>query len=207
MASSILVSEVAEPQEVLIAATNGQPNGVTENHSGGTEEHLNGVTDAHTNGDEVTSYHTNGSRTTSSPPPLKSSSVENFRRLRVVVIGAGFSGIYLGIRIPEWLRNVDLCIYEKNDGLGGTWWEVSEPFKSVSGLARLRLLLITTDKDRQRISTQVVRATFPRTRTCIRSRQTGTGAVSTHRQERSRRIWNQQRGNIARIDLLSAGIE
>jgi cation diffusion facilitator CzcD-associated flavoprotein CzcO len=27
----------------------------------------------------------------------------------------------LGIRIPERLRNVDLVIYEKNAGVGGTW--------------------------------------------------------------------------------------
>lgn len=55
------------------------------------------------------------------PPPLKDVPVENFRKIRVIVIGAGFSGIYLAIRIPEWLRNVDLTIYEKNDGVGGTW--------------------------------------------------------------------------------------
>jgi hypothetical protein len=49
--------------------------------------------------------------------------VENLRPLKVIVIGAGFSGVYLGIRIPEKLRNVDLTIYEKNPGVGGTWWE------------------------------------------------------------------------------------
>lgn len=54
---------------------------------------------------------------------LKDEPVENFRKLRVVVIGAGYSGIYCAIRIPERLRNVDLCVYEKNNGLGGTWFE------------------------------------------------------------------------------------
>lgn len=49
--------------------------------------------------------------------------IENLRRMRVVVIGAGFSGIYLGIRIPQRLRNVDLVIYDKNAGIGGTWFE------------------------------------------------------------------------------------
>lgn len=49
--------------------------------------------------------------------------VENFRPMRVIVIGAGFSGIYCGVRIPQRLRNVDLCIYEKNAGVGGTWFE------------------------------------------------------------------------------------
>ena len=57
----------------------------------------------------------------------KDEPVENFRRMRVVVIGAGYSGIYMGIRIPEWLRNVDLTIYEKNEGIGGTWWENRYP--------------------------------------------------------------------------------
>ncbi|KAF2844117.1 hypothetical protein T440DRAFT_523738 [Plenodomus tracheiphilus IPT5] len=52
---------------------------------------------------------------------VKEAPVENFRPLKVVVIGAGFSGIYMNIRIPELLRNVDLVTYEKNDGIGGTW--------------------------------------------------------------------------------------
>lgn len=51
------------------------------------------------------------------------SPIENFRPLKVIVIGAGYSGIYCGIRIPERLRNVELLIYEKNQGVGGTWWE------------------------------------------------------------------------------------
>jgi ribulose 1,5-bisphosphate synthetase/thiazole synthase len=51
---------------------------------------------------------------------LNDTPVENLRRL---VIGAGYSGIYCGIRIPEKLRNVELVIYEKNAGVGGTWYE------------------------------------------------------------------------------------
>jgi len=70
------------------------------------------------------------------PPPnyhapaiheLPDHTVENFRPLRVICIGAGFSGIYMGIRIPELLRNVALTIYEKNTGMGGTWWENRYP--------------------------------------------------------------------------------
>lgn len=49
--------------------------------------------------------------------------IDGARPLKVIVIGAGYSGIYCGIRIPERLRNVDLTIYEKNAGLGGTWYE------------------------------------------------------------------------------------
>ena len=57
----------------------------------------------------------------------KETPVENFRPLKVIVIGAGFSGIYCGIRIPQRLRNIDLTIYEKNDGVGGTWYENRYP--------------------------------------------------------------------------------
>ncbi|CZR54180.1 related to monooxigenase [Phialocephala subalpina] len=58
---------------------------------------------------------------------IKDEPVENLRPLKVRVIGAGYSGIYLGIRIPQRLRNVDLQIYEKNEGVGGTWWENRYP--------------------------------------------------------------------------------
>ncbi|KAK3694745.1 hypothetical protein B0T22DRAFT_80399 [Podospora appendiculata] len=53
---------------------------------------------------------------------LKDVPVENLRPLRVVVVGAGFSGILAAIRIPEKLRNVELVVYEKNEGVGGVWW-------------------------------------------------------------------------------------
>ncbi|KAH8717134.1 hypothetical protein GQ44DRAFT_393942 [Phaeosphaeriaceae sp. PMI808] len=54
---------------------------------------------------------------------LHDTPIDNLRPLRVVIIGAGYSGIYCGIRIPEKLKNVELAIYEKNEGVGGTWWE------------------------------------------------------------------------------------
>lgn len=57
----------------------------------------------------------------------KDEPIENLRPVKVRVIGAGLSGVYLGIRIPQRLRNIDLKIYEKNDGLGGTWWENRYP--------------------------------------------------------------------------------
>ena len=58
-----------------------------------------------------------------SPFTINDEPIENLRPLKVRVIGAGFSGIYLGIRIPQKLRNVDLQIYDKNEGIGGTWYE------------------------------------------------------------------------------------
>jgi len=69
--------------------------------------------------------HTNGH----SISPFRASNipVENFRPLKVIVIGAGYSGIYLAIRLPERLRNVQLTVYEKNAGVGGAWFENRYP--------------------------------------------------------------------------------
>jgi heterodisulfide reductase subunit A-like polyferredoxin len=80
----------------------------------------NGNSDSTTISHSAQKHASSGAKTAT---PLKEAPVENRRRMRVVVIGAGFSGILMGIRIPEWLRNVDLTIYEKNAGLGGTWYE------------------------------------------------------------------------------------
>jgi len=54
---------------------------------------------------------------------LHDSPIENQRPIKVIVIGAGYSGISLGIRLPERLRNCELVIYEKNKGVGGTWYD------------------------------------------------------------------------------------
>ncbi|KAL6711303.1 hypothetical protein ACN47E_005834 [Coniothyrium glycines] len=69
--------------------------------------------------------HANGANGVFSKQSLRLNDVpvENQRSLKVAVIGAGYSGIYCGIRIPERLRNIDLVIYEKNAGVGGTWYE------------------------------------------------------------------------------------
>ncbi|KAH9206266.1 hypothetical protein DL95DRAFT_416701 [Leptodontidium sp. 2 PMI_412] len=53
--------------------------------------------------------------------------IENLRPLKVGVIGAGYSGIYLGIRIPQRLRNIDFQIHEKNDAVGGVRYENRYP--------------------------------------------------------------------------------
>lgn len=53
---------------------------------------------------------------------IKDVPLENQRPMKVRVIGAGYSGIYLGIRIPQRLRNIDFKIYEKEESVGGTWW-------------------------------------------------------------------------------------
>lgn len=46
-------------------------------------------------------------------------------RYNVVVIGAGFSGIGMGIKLAE--AGIDYRIIEKNDQVGGTWYENTYP--------------------------------------------------------------------------------
>lgn len=52
------------------------------------------------------------------------------RKLRLVCIGAGFSGLILAHKIKhDWKMEdvIDLQIYEKNPDLGGTWYENRYP--------------------------------------------------------------------------------
>ncbi|KAI1390690.1 FAD/NAD(P)-binding domain-containing protein [Hypoxylon trugodes] len=63
-----------------------------------------------------------GSTEWSMPLQLKNEPLDGHRPIKVRVIGAGYSGIYLGIRIPQRIRNVDFQIYEQNESVGGTWW-------------------------------------------------------------------------------------
>jgi hypothetical protein len=77
----------------------------------------------HTNGHDNGANGVNGNLPSASGFTLRDAPIENLRPLKVIVIGAGYSGVHMGIRIPEKLRNVELVIYDKNDGIGGTWWE------------------------------------------------------------------------------------
>ncbi len=51
------------------------------------------------------------------------------KKLRVVCIGAGFSGIYMAMRLgaQACLENVDFQCYEKNENVGGAWFENRYP--------------------------------------------------------------------------------
>jgi cation diffusion facilitator CzcD-associated flavoprotein CzcO len=54
--------------------------------------------------------------------PIKDEPVENQRPMKVIVIGAGFSGIYTTIRLSQRLRNVSIQVYEQNEEVAGVWW-------------------------------------------------------------------------------------
>jgi cation diffusion facilitator CzcD-associated flavoprotein CzcO len=51
------------------------------------------------------------------------------RKLKVLTIGAGLSGIQLAYQIQKNTQNVEHVIYEKNSTLGGTWLENRYPGK------------------------------------------------------------------------------
>ncbi|KIP07559.1 hypothetical protein PHLGIDRAFT_70919 [Phlebiopsis gigantea 11061_1 CR5-6] len=53
--------------------------------------------------------------------------VDRARPLRVVIVGAGFSGIATAYKIAQSLKNIDFVIYEKNEDFGGTWLENRYP--------------------------------------------------------------------------------
>lgn len=47
------------------------------------------------------------------------------RKIKVITIGGGFSGVMLAYYLERELRNVEHVIYEKNPEIGGTWVSVS----------------------------------------------------------------------------------
>lgn len=55
--------------------------------------------------------------------PIENSAIDQPRPIKVICIGAGFSGILTAIRFPQKIPNLELVIYEKNADIGGTWYE------------------------------------------------------------------------------------
>lgn len=56
--------------------------------------------------------------------PIFEHLIHTRRRIRLVCIGAGFAGLMLAHKIRFQLKfdlMIDLCIYEKNVDVGGTW--------------------------------------------------------------------------------------
>lgn len=62
-------------------------------------------------------------------PPfnLLSRPVDQGRKIRVIIIGAGVSGIGLYIRLLQHVPAARVTILEKNPSLGGTWYENRYP--------------------------------------------------------------------------------
>ena len=49
------------------------------------------------------------------------------RKIKVLSIGAGVTGIMNAYHIQKYMKNVEHVIYEKNEELGGTWLENRYP--------------------------------------------------------------------------------
>lgn len=62
-----------------------------------------------------------------SSPLISERAIDQPRRLKVIYIGAGISGIIAGIQFMKAVPDLDLVIYEKNPELGGTWYENKYP--------------------------------------------------------------------------------
>ncbi|KAI0449643.1 FAD/NAD(P)-binding domain-containing protein [Xylaria acuta] len=59
--------------------------------------------------------------------PIREEAIYDERHVKVVCIGAGASGICLAYKLHRSLRHFPLTVYEKNPGLGGTWYENRYP--------------------------------------------------------------------------------
>lgn len=56
---------------------------------------------------------------------IREEPIHSRRPLRIVCLGAGYSGVLMGIIYDQRMqgRKIDLTIYERNETLGGTWYE------------------------------------------------------------------------------------
>ncbi|KAF3490682.1 sterigmatocystin biosynthesis monooxygenase StcW [Arthroderma uncinatum] len=72
-------------------------------------------------------FETNGSA--SAPYEIDKGAMFNGyrRKIRVLTIGAGISGIMMAYNIQKLCENVEHVVYEKNEDIGGTWLENRYP--------------------------------------------------------------------------------
>lgn len=49
------------------------------------------------------------------------------RKLRIVHVGAGATGLCAAFKMERQLTDYELVLYEKNDEIGGTWYENRYP--------------------------------------------------------------------------------
>ena len=70
-------------------------------------------------------------------PLISERAIDEPRRLKVIYVGAGVSGIVAAIRFPEYVPNIDITVYDKNADVGGTWFENRYPGCACGLLRRL----------------------------------------------------------------------
>jgi heterodisulfide reductase subunit A-like polyferredoxin len=70
---------------------------------------------------------TNGVKNGTAKQASAPQEIDYARPMKVIVIGAGISGILASIRLPRRISNLDLVVYDKNPEVGGTWYENKYP--------------------------------------------------------------------------------
>ena len=60
-------------------------------------------------------------------PEFMNHTIDGGRPLKVINIGAGYTGLMCYIRIPRKFKNIEFKCYEKNHDVGGTWLENTYP--------------------------------------------------------------------------------
>ncbi|KAK4941427.1 hypothetical protein LTR10_018696 [Elasticomyces elasticus] len=53
--------------------------------------------------------------------------IHSERKVKIICIGAGASGLLFAYKLQRNFRNYELTIYEKNEEVAGTWWENKYP--------------------------------------------------------------------------------
>lgn len=69
----------------------------------------------------------NGTSNGAERPKCREAPIHANCNMRVIVIGAGASGIYMAYRLKYYFTDVVLDVYEKNPDIGGTWFENRYP--------------------------------------------------------------------------------
>lgn len=64
------------------------------------------------------------------------------RKLRIIHVGAGATGLCTAYKMRNQLENYELVCYEKNSSIGGTWFESNCLFETVSELGIALLLTL-----------------------------------------------------------------
>ncbi|KAJ6166733.1 hypothetical protein N7470_002180 [Penicillium chermesinum] len=75
----------------------------------------------------MTVNHLNATSNGAEAPKCRAAPIHANRKMRVIVIGAGASGIYMAYKLKYSFTDVVLDVYEKNSDIGGTWFENRYP--------------------------------------------------------------------------------
>ncbi|KAJ6503581.1 cyclohexanone monooxygenase [Mycena sanguinolenta] len=71
--------------------------------------------------------HPQGQGATAVPYKLLDQPMGTLRRCRIIIVGCGSSGICMMHRLKTFMKNVEWICYEKNEDIGGTWFENRYP--------------------------------------------------------------------------------